>query len=145
MITFQEFYTYLKKHNILSGILFFDILSVILFPITPFMLIVPGDIDIIIGAIFGILWAIIHREKWQKIWKIVLLVGILGGLLSTISVTTIAIIIFQPTPNFTESFLIFSLNLLIYEILSLIIGMMIGIIYYFKQDDKKIDLRKPKL
>ena len=145
MITFQELFTYLKKHNILSGILFFDILSVILFPITPFMFIVPGDIDIILGSIIGILWAIIHRDDSQKIWKIVFLVGSLGGLLSTISITTIAIIISQPTPNFNETMIIFSFNLVIYELLSLIIGMMIGIIYFFKQDSKKIDLRKPIL
>ncbi len=145
MITFQELLTYLKKHNILSGILLFDILSVILFPLTPFMFIVPGDIDIILGSIIGILWATIHREKSQKIWKIVFSVGILGGLLSTISITTIAIILTQPTPNFSESMLIFSFNLVIYELLSLIIGMMIGIIYFFKQDKKKLDLRQPKL
>ena len=145
MITFQELYTYIKKHNILSGILFFDILSVILYPITPFRLFVPGDIDIIFGAIIGMLWAIIHKEKSQKIWKIVILVGILGGLLSTISVTIIAIIIFQPTPTFNESLLILSINLLVYELLSLTIGSMIGIIAYFKQDNKKIDLRKPRL
>ncbi len=145
MITLQEVYSYIKDHNILSGILIFDILSLLLFPITPFMLFVPGDIDIIFGAIFGLLWAIIHREKSQKIWKIVLLVGILGGLLSTISITTVALILSQPTPNFQESLLIFSINLFIYELLSLTIGFMIGIINYFKQGNKKIDLRKPKL
>ena len=145
MITFQEFYTYIKEHNILSGILFFNILSVILFPITPFMLIVPGDIDIVLGSIIGILWAIIQREKQQKIWKIVFSVGILGCLLSTISITTLVIILSQQAPNFYESLLIFSFNLMIYELLSLVIGIMIGIIYSFKQDSKKIDLRKPIL
>ncbi len=145
MITFQEFYTYIKEHNILSGILIFDILSVILFPITPFRLFIPGDIDIIFGALIGILWAIHHRENSQKIWKIMISVGILGGLLSTISVTIIVIIIFQPTPAFNEILIIFSFNLVVYELLSLVIGIMIGIIYYFKQDSKKIDLRKPIL
>lgn len=145
MITFQELYSYIKEHNILSGILIFDILAVILFPFISFMLFVPGDIEIIFGAIFGILWAMIHREKSQKIWKIVNLVGILGGLLSAISITILAILLSQSTPSFKESLLIFLINLLIYELLSLIIGMMIGIIYHFKQDNKKIDLRKPKL
>ena len=145
MITIQILYSYIKEHNILSGILIFDILSLLLFPITPFMLFAPGDIDIIFGAIIGILWAIYQRKKWQKIWKIVVLVGILGGLLSTISITTIALILFQGTPNFQESLLIFSINLFIYELLSLTIGFMIGIINYFKQGNKKIDLRKPKL
>ena len=145
MITFQELYSYIKEHNILSGILIFDILAVILFPFISFMLFVPGDIEIIFGAIFGILWAMIHREKSQKIWKIVNLVGILGGLLSAISITILAILLSQSTPSFKESLLIFLINLLIYELLSLIIGIMIGIIYYFKQDSNKIDLRKPNL
>ncbi|MHA1719544.1 MAG: hypothetical protein ACTSWX_05050 [Promethearchaeota archaeon] len=145
MITFQELYGYIKEHNILSGILIFNILSVILFPLTPFMLFVPGDIDIIFGAIIGILWGILYREKPQKIWKIVFLVGILGCLLSTLGITAIAIILSKPTPNFKVSLLIFSFNLLIYELLSIIIGVMIGIIAYYKQDNKKFDLRKPKL
>ena len=145
MITFQEIYSYMKEHNILTGILIFDILSLILFPLTPFMFIIPGDVDIILGAIIGFLWAIRYREKSQQIWKIVLIVGILGSLLSTISITIIAIVLSQPTPNFNESLLIFSLNLMIYELLSLIIGMMIGIIFYFKKDSRKIDLRNPKL
>ena len=144
MITFQEFYSYIKEHNILSGILIFDFLAVILFPFITFMLFIPGDIEIIFGAIFGILWAIIHREKSQKIWKIVFLVGSLGGLLSTISITMLALILFQPIPSFEDCLLIFFINLLIYELFSLIVGIMIGIIAYFKQNSKKIDLRKPK-
>ena len=145
MITFQEFYTYIKEHNILSGILIFDILSVILFPFIRFKFFIPGDVEIIFGALIGFLWAINYREYSQKIWKIVLLVGLLGGLLSTISITILVVIISQGTPDFTESLLIFSFNLAIYELLSVIIGTMIGIIYYFKKDSRKIDMRKPKL
>jgi len=145
MITFQGFLSYIKEHNILTGIIIFDFLSLILFPLTPFMFIVPGDVDIILGAIIGFLWAIRYREESQKIWKIVLIVGSLGGLLSTISITIIAIVLSQPTPNFNESLIIFSFNLVIYELLSVIIGFMIGSIYHFKKDSGKIDLRKPIL
>ncbi|MHA1475559.1 MAG: hypothetical protein ACTSPA_07130 [Promethearchaeota archaeon] len=145
MITFQEFYSYIKEHNILSGIIIFDILALIIFPFTTIMFFVPGDVEIIIGAIIGFIWALTHREESQKIWKIVFLVGILGGLLATISITILAIILSQPTPNFNESLLIFSINLAIYELLSVAIGFMIGSIFYFKGDRKEIDFRKPKL
>jgi len=145
MITFQELYTYIKEHNILSGILIFDILSIILFPFIPFKFFIPGDVEIIFGALIGLLWAIIRRDNSQQIWKIVIFVGVLGALISTISITIIAIILTQPTPNLTDSLRIFFLNLLVYELLSLVIGIMIGIVFYFKKYSQKIDLRKPIL
>jgi predicted membrane protein len=136
-----DLYQKAKDKNIIAGIIIFDIISFLSFLINPICFFHPGDIDLFFGAIVGILFALKARKSFQHPVKLGFLVGILGAILSAISISFYEFFAFL-LQNYEINFILFILiiNFVFAGIIGSIIGGLVGI-YYWRQDKKDNGLK----
>jgi predicted membrane protein len=126
-----EFFDYIKKHNIIFGIFITDVIVFISYLVSfgarfYFM----GDIQFLVGNLIGVYFALRFRKPHQSPLKYGLLVGIIGSLISIITLT-----LFQWSYALKISIEI----LIAFLIPGIIIGTLMGFIigYIFKLRSKK--------
>ncbi|MFX0177962.1 MAG: hypothetical protein ACFE85_17230 [Candidatus Hodarchaeota archaeon] len=91
------------------------------------------DIDFLLGSIISIFFAMKKRKPDQSPLKIGIMVGIIGGFLSTIAPTIYICTVYQLPINW------YFLYIAILSITGLVIGSIVGLLmgyYYKKKDDK---------
>jgi len=126
-------YTKAKENNILSGIIIFDIIALLSYTI-PIDIIYPGDIDLIFGGVVGLLFTLKNRKEHQNALKTSLLVGLIGAILSAVSISIFEWVLFIVYIgfSFTAFWSILIAILLIAFVVGLILSLLIGYIYYRK-------------
>jgi len=135
---FKKAYLYAKEHHIIFGIIFTDLIAFIAyivsygFSITIF----DGDIHMTVGAILGVYFAMRYLEKEKSPLTYGIIVGSLGTLFTAITLT-----LFQWTFNLffigTIDFQLLIFYLIPGFLIGPIIGLIIGIIFRYKDKKKK--------
>jgi hypothetical protein len=134
-----EIYEEVKKKNLISGIIIAGLISFFFYLFLPYRVVFSGDIQMIIGLIIGVYFALKNKRNYLKLnseIKTGLLVGILGGLLSAISIGLYQWIVIISIYGFLIISLLYSLTVLIIEglVLGLAVGYLIG--FYFDRKSK---------
>lgn len=120
-------YSKAKENNILSGIIIFDIFAFLAYIINPFSLIYPGDIDMLFGGIISLIFSFKNRKVDQSSLKLGLTIGFYGSLISAITIT-----VYEWIYVFTHHEIdspIFLMQRIIFLILAIAIGVILGIIF----------------
>lgn len=91
------------------------------------------DIDFLLGSIIGVIFALKKRKTGQSPLKIGIMVGIIGGFLSTIAPTIYICTVYQLSIDMYFSYIA------ILSITGLVIGSIVGLLigYYYKKKDAK--------
>ena len=129
-----NFYNKTKENNLLSGIIIFDIIAFLSYVVNPFNLFYPGDIDLIFGGIVALLFALKNRNELQTAFKTAIYVGLIGAILSAVSISVFEWVFFIIYEGF--SFITFLSLLLTFLIVAILVGLvlsvLIGYLYYRK-------------
>jgi hypothetical protein len=128
-----NFYSKAKEHNIISGIILFDIITFLSYIINPISIIYPGDLDLIFGGVVSLLFALKNRKDNQNVMQLSFYVGFLGACLSALSISVfelIFFIVFVYSIITLLSFLITFVSMAF--IFGLILSLLLGYIYYRK-------------
>lgn len=135
----SNLYEKAKQNNIIAGIIIFDLISFLAYLINPVSIFYPGDIDMIFGAIIGLMFSLKNRKVDQEFMKTSLLVGIIGAILSAISFTLFRLIIeLIIIGSIYISFIVFYLiNLMLALAIGLIFGVIFGYYYSRKSGETK--------
>lgn len=91
------------------------------------------DIDFLLGSIIGVIFALKNRKPEQSPLKIGIMVGIIGGFLSTIAPTIYICTLSQR--SIAWCFICFAVLNITGIVVGSIVGLLIG--YYFKKKDAK--------
>jgi len=91
------------------------------------------DIDFLLGSIIGVIFALKKRKPDQSPLKLGIMVGIIGGFLSTIAPTILICTLSQRTIYWC--FLSFAILNITGLVVGSIVGLLIG--YYYKKKDAK--------
>ena len=91
------------------------------------------DIDFLLGSIIGVIFALKKRKPDQSPLKLGIIVGIIGGFLSTIAPTILICTLSQRTIYWC--FLPFAILNITGLVVGSIVGLLIG--YYYKKKDAK--------
>ena len=96
------------------------------------------DIDFLLGSIIGVIFALKNRTPGQSPLKIGIMVGILGGFLSTIAPTIYICASYQLPIDY------YFFNIVILSMTGLVIGSIVGLLigYYYKKKDAKAKYSK---
>ncbi|MEE9378741.1 MAG: hypothetical protein V3V33_11985 [Candidatus Lokiarchaeia archaeon] len=91
------------------------------------------DIDFLLGSIISVIFALNKRKPDQSPLKIGIMVGIVGGSLSTIAPTLYICILYQMTIDW------YFIYLAILNITAVVVGSIVGLLigYYYKKKDAK--------
>lgn len=125
----------MRKNNILTGIIIFDIITFFSFLFNPVSLVALGDLDFIFGAIVGVLFAVRSRKVGQGHLTLCLIVGIGGAFLSALSISIIAYWIYyvlQGESNVRTLFILIIFFSMVAGLIGIIIGGIIGLITRIK-------------
>ena len=135
-------YSKAKENNVLSGIIIFDIIAFLSYVINPFVLFYDGDIDLIFGGIVALLFALKNRNELQTAFKTALIVGLIGAILSAVSISVFEWIfyIIYVEFDFIRLWSLIITFLIIAILVGLVLSLLIGFIYYRKD----IKQKKPK-
>jgi len=129
-----DIYRKAKEKNILAGILIFDIIAFLSYVVNPFSLFYASDIDLIFGGIVALLFALKNRNVNQTAFKTAFYVGLIGAILSAVSISVFEWVFFIIYTGF--SFITFSSLLLTFLIVAILVGLilsvLIGYLYYRK-------------
>ena len=128
-----SFYSKAKEHNIISGIILFDIITFLSYIINPISIIYPGDLDLIFGGVVGLLFALKNRKNNQSVMIQSFYVGFLGACLSALSISMLELIffiVFVYSIITLLSFLITFISMAF--IFGLVLSLLLGYIYYRK-------------
>ena len=113
----------MKENNLISGIILFDFITTISYLLNPFAIFFQGDLDLLFGAIIGIIFAVKNRKSNYDPIAIGAIVGLLGSALAAISISILTVLI--PSPgNISSSF--FG-NLQFELLIGVLIGVPIGL------------------
>ncbi|MFX1286383.1 MAG: hypothetical protein ACFFB5_22300 [Promethearchaeota archaeon] len=123
-------YEFMKKNNILAGIMIFDIIAFFSFLLNPISLVAIGDLDFIFGGVVGILFALHSRKAEQGHLTLCLVVGIGGALLSALSISVLAYWIYYVSEG-KENLNALFLTIIFFSMIAGIIGTLIGGIFGF--------------
>jgi len=127
-------YSKAKENNVLSGIILFDIIAFLSYVINPISFFYAGDIDLIFGGIVALLFALKNRKEHQNALKTGVYIGFFGGILSAVSISIFEWIFFIVIVGFSFTYFLSVLVtfLLITIPIGLVLGLLIGYIYYRK-------------
>ena len=117
-----------RKNNILAGFIIIDLIAFISYIIYPFGIIYLGDLQMIIGSIVGTRFSLKNIKSYQSYLKHGIVVGLVGTILSAISMSIVEMIVYPA--NF--AIVIIELFLIEAFLLGLIIGGIIGSYYRYK-------------
>jgi len=134
----RNLYQSARNHNVIAGILINDVISFVAFLSLGFLIIGivwPGDIQIFLGAFFGTRFALRNEVSQNHLLRIGLLVGIVGGILSALSMTAFMISLFIFSIGLQNGY--FLMLFASFLIAALIIGPIIGIILYLHYNHKR--------
>ena len=92
------------------------------------------DIDFLLGSIFSIIFALRKRKPDQSPLKMGIMVGIIGGFLSTIAPTIYICTLSQR--HITWCFLSFTVLVITGLVIGTTVGLLIGI--YYREKDAKV-------
>jgi len=123
-----QIYEKAKKKNLLAGIIIIDLIAFISYMIFPFGIIYLGDLQMIIGSIIGTSFCLKNIKSYQSYLKHGIMVGLVGTILSAISMSIFDLIIFQTN----LPFVIIGFFLIEALLLGLIIGGIISGYYSYK-------------
>jgi len=131
-----------KEQYLLTGICITIIISFLSYIINPISIFYPGDpfIDILLGIILGVLFTIKSKTQYESPINLGIIVGIGGGILSATSIALFKFIYFMLNFNIIPyGLLIFQIfvDFVIAILIGLVIGSLIGFIYFRKQKLKK--------
>ncbi len=132
-----KFYELIKKNNIVSGLIIFEVISTILLFIFPYYLFFYyGEIGVIIGIIFGMYFAFHNRKKSQRSLKINLYFIIFGTLIISFSFSLIEWSITIPVYGFDPIVFLslFISNLIMVFFYTLLIGLFMAYFYSRKEE-----------
>lgn len=130
----------MKEHNIISGILIFDLISFFSYLLNPLFVFYYGDLDFLFGAIVGTIFALRYENRYsvkKDLYKIGIITGSFGGFASGLSATIFFYMVnYLPTQgaNIAGFF-----TILIKQIaIAIVIGFLIGILiaYYYSRKKK---------
>ncbi|MFW9941588.1 MAG: hypothetical protein ACFFFT_11150 [Candidatus Thorarchaeota archaeon] len=118
-----------KEKNILTGLIIIDLIAFISYIIYPagFLPILQGDIQMVIGCIVGVRFALKNIKSNQYYIKHGIIVGLGGTMLSAISMTIFDWIILSGIEEISPPPFIVLFSLFLIE--ALIIGLLIGVIF----------------
>jgi magnesium-transporting ATPase (P-type) len=142
---FTEFFKKAKKHNIASGLIIFEIVSIIflflfILYILPFYLFYYGDIGVIIAGILSMYFTFHNRKVTQRILKIILIFIFVGTLIISFSLSIIEGI--YSFPNYGLNPIVFLSffvsNLIMVFIYTIIIGLFMA--YYYSNKERNSEL-----
>ncbi|MFX0010424.1 MAG: hypothetical protein ACFE9R_08930 [Candidatus Hermodarchaeota archaeon] len=129
-----NFYSKAKEHNIISGIILFDIITFLSYIINPISIIYPGDLDLIFGGVVSLLFALKNRKDNQNVIELSFYVGFFGACLSALSISALEWIVFIVSGGYSIitllSFLFTFISMAF--IFGLVLSSLLGYIYYRK-------------
>ena len=131
-------YSKAKENNIISGIVIFDIIAFLSYVVNPISFFYAGDIDLIFGGIVALLFALKNRKEHQNALKTGFYVGLLGAILSAISITVFEWVFFIIYIGF--SFVVFWSLLVTFLLIAIFIGLVLGLLIgyiYYRKDRKR--------
>lgn len=139
MPSIAEIWEKIKEHNVISGILIFDLISFFSYLLDPFKIIYPGDLDFLFGAIIGAIFSLKYKNRnnfKMDYYKTSIITGCFGGLAAGLS----ASLFFYPVyiipklgAGFSQFALIFIPNIAVAIIIGFIVGILIAIYYSRKK------------
>jgi len=129
----------MKVETVKVSIIIYSILIFILITFISIMflnfwgLLLFRDIDFLLGSIISVIFALKNRKPDQSPLKIGIMVGIIGGFLSTIAPTIYICTAYQLSIDW------YFIYLAILNITGLVIGSIVGLVigYYYKKKDAK--------
>ena len=132
---FDDFLNVLKKNNIASGLVIFEVLTVLFLFILPIALLYYGDIGVIIASVVGMYFAFHNRKETQRILKISLIFIIFGTFLISFTLSIIEWIFSIPYYGLNSIVFLsfFVTNLIMVFIYTIIIGLFMGYFYSREQ------------
>jgi hypothetical protein len=127
MPVLANLYNNAKENNIISGIILFEIIAFLSYVIVRVDIMFAGDIHLIFGGIVSLLFALKNRKETQSVLKTSLSVGLIGAILSAVSMS-----VFEGTFG-SFPFLFYLVNfLLLGVVIGLVLSFLIGYYYYRK-------------
>jgi uncharacterized membrane protein len=127
-------YSKAKENNMLSGIIIFDIVAFLAYVINPFSFLYIGDIALIFGGIVALLFALKNRNDLQTAFKTALYVGLIGAILSAVSISVfqwVFSIIYEGF-NFITLWMLLLNFFTVAIVVGIVLSLLIGYIYYRK-------------
>ncbi|MFX0141822.1 MAG: hypothetical protein ACFFDN_49755 [Candidatus Hodarchaeota archaeon] len=125
---------YFKERNVQLGIVIFAIITFIAYVVSfrylPYLYLV-ADVQFLIGAIIGVIFALQKRDPDQSILKCGIIVGIVGGILSSLIMSLYDLLIYMMV--FIDFFSWFGFLLTSGIPIGLIISALISAYYMFKE------------
>ena len=134
---FDDFLNVMKKNNVVSGLVIFDVLTVLLLFILPIALLFYGDIGVIIAAVVGMYFTFHNRKETQRILKISLIFIIFGTFLISLTLSIMEWILTIPYYGLNSIVFLsfFITNLIMVFIYTIIIGLFMG--YFYSREQTK--------
>lgn len=124
----------LKKRPLLTAILIGDVITTFFFLLNPFDLLLPGDIDIFFGLLSALLYIIRKRNTSEGILGLCLKTGILTGLISSVSISSISLILYHSDQE--NVFQVIGIVFLMGQFLGLFLGFFFGTILHFRENQQ---------
>lgn len=125
-------YSKAKEHNVISGIILFDIITFLSYIINPISIFYPSDLDFIFGAIVSLLFALKNRKDNQNVMKQSFYVGLFGACFSALSLSVL-----EWSLSIGLSFFTFLSFLITFLIVAFIAGSVLSLIFgyiYYRKD-----------
>lgn len=133
---FSNLYYNLKQENIRTGFILYIVITFISSLINPIDLVYfLNDLDYMLGAIIGVIFALKFRKPDQSPLKYGLIIGITGGFLSSIPIAVSYVLIYRL--DILWFFPYIGMLCLTGLVLGLIIGGFIGWFYMNKEEREK--------
>lgn len=144
----NKLYETAKKRNFLAGIIIFILISFVSYLLSAGVSILfYGDIQFIVGALFGIYFSLKYQKSKYSPILYGLIVGVLGGIFAALSIVFFEWMYYSISNGFQLGSLIFLFSN--FSIIGLIIGAIIGLIfgYFFvrKRTKSKLTSKDEKL
>ncbi|MHA2002015.1 MAG: hypothetical protein ACTSVU_07995 [Promethearchaeota archaeon] len=126
-MSIQSIYEKMKENNLISGIILFDFITTISYLLNPFAILFQGDLDLLFGAIIGIIFAVKNQKSNYDPIAIGAIVGLLGSALAAISISILAILI-PNSGNINNNFFgILQFELLFGVLIGVPLGLFVGL------------------
>ncbi len=132
-------YSKAKENNLISGIIIFDIIAFLSYAIGIIGFFYPGDIGVTFGGMVALLFALKNRKDHQSAFKTAMFVGLIGSILSAISISAFELVFFILSGGF--DFIIFWSFFMTFFLITIFIGVVLGLLIgyiYYRKDRREL-------
>jgi len=143
ILTIADLYEKAKERNVITGLLMYVVLTFIIYLIIPLIIVFPGDVALVLGGIFSLIFTLYNRKEHQSSFKLGIFIGLLGAILSTFPISFYQWIVL----NIAYGFNLLNLWALLsfFWVVAAIIGLILGLIFGYAYSLIEVKPKKVKI